>query len=138
MQMVIADFKEYVGTLTTKYPNFKFNIDIKGTYTEKGYGSLMIESSPFNEFTKKNAPKEGEEDNPNFLDNIRAKVIAKTAHLGSEHCNQLDIDCGPYLWWSINFSIAGRDAISDFPLDRLDEFVEVVNSVLKPYQPFEG
>ncbi len=60
MENNLADFKEYVGTLSTKYPDFEFKIRIDGgaihsvadnekeriddTYTEKGEGTLFIKS----------------------------------------------------------------------------------------------
>ena len=163
MKMNFVDFQKYIGTLATKYSDFDFNVRIydseqpdgdgrsaetyvdyngKGsnhtTFTEKRKGSLMIESHGFSEFTKKNPSKDDDEGDPNFLDNILAKIQSKVANLGLQQYDNIQYDCGPYVWFTIIFAAEGRDVISDFPLDRLDEFVEVVNSVLEPYQPFEG
>ena len=149
MKMIIADFQEYVGTLATKYSDFEFKIDIKGgsfssvadpaadridtTYTEKGEGTILIESGPFNEWKSgEPMPKDGEESHT--LDNILAEIKSKVANLGIENYDQIEYDCGPYVWFTIRFTAEGRDVVSNFPLDRLDEFVESVNSVIDQYR----
>ena len=145
--MNFVDFQKYIGTLATKYSDFEFNIriydldnsekpfveglssdkyvDYNGKeskyikFTEKREGSLMIEAG----FKP-----------TSFLDNIITEIKSKAANLGLQQYNQIEIDAGPYVWGTISFSVKGLDVISDFPLERLDEFVEVIHSVLEPYQ----
>ena len=68
------------------------------------------------------------------MDNILAEIKSKVANLGIENYDQIEYDCGPYVWFTIRFTAIGRDVVSDFPLDRLDEFVESVNSVIDQYR----
>ena len=146
--MNFVDFQKYIGTLATKYSDFKFNIrmydldnsekqesegfsssdkyvDYNGKdskhikFTEKRQGSLMIEAGF---------------EPTSFLDNIIAEIKSKAAELGLQQYNQIEIDAGPYVWGTISFSVKDVDVISDFPLERLEEFVEVIHSVLEPYQ----
>ena len=146
--MNFVDFQEYIGTLATKYSDFKFNIrmydldnsekqesegfsssdkyvDYNGKeskhikFTEKRQGSLMIEAGF---------------EPTSFLDNIITEIKSKAAELGLQQYNQIEIDAGPYVWGTISFSVKELDVISDFPLERLEEFVEVIHSVLEPYQ----
>jgi len=146
--MNFVDFQKYIGTLATKYSDFEFNIriydldnsekqesegflssdkyvDYNGKeskhikFTEKREGSLMIESGF---------------EPTSFLDNIITEIKSKAAELGLQQYNQIEIDAGPYVWGTISFSVKELDVISDFPLERLDEFVEVIHSVLEPYQ----
>ena len=145
--MNFVDFQKYIGTLATKYSDFKFNIrmydldnsekqesegflssdkyvDYNGKeskhikFTEKRQGSLMIEAG----FKP-----------TSFVDNIITEIKSKAAELGLQQYNQIEIDAGPYVWGTISFSVKELDVISDFPLERLDEFVEVIHSVLEPY-----
>ena len=88
-------------------------------------GSIMVESEAF--------VSQMSDDNPDFLDNIIAEIKTKAASLGIEHNYLIEIDGGPYVWFTVGFTAYGTDVISDFPLDRLGELVEVVNSVLKPH-----
>ena len=145
--MNFVDFQKYIGTLATKYSGFEFNIriydldnsekpfveglssdkyvDYNGKdskhikFTEKRQGSLMIEAGF---------------EPTSFLDNIITEIKSKAAELGLQQYNQIEIDAGPYVWGTISFSVKELDVISDFPLERLDEFVEVIHSVLEPYQ----
>ena len=145
--MNFVDFQKYIGTLATKYSGFEFNIriydldnsekpfveglssdkyvDYNGKdskhikFTEKRQGSLMIEAG----FKP-----------TSFVDNIITEIKSKAAELGLQQYNQIEIDAGPYVWGTISFSVKKLDVISDFPLERLDEFVEVIHSVLEPYQ----
>ena len=146
--MNFVDFQKYIGTLATKYSDFEFNIriydldnsekqesegflssdkyvDYNGKdskhikFTEKRQGSLMIEAG----FKP-----------TSFVDNIITEIKSKAAELGLQQYNQIEIDAGPYVWGTISFSVKELDVISDFPLERLDEFVEVIHSVLEPYQ----
>jgi hypothetical protein len=146
--MNFVDFQKYIGTLATKYSDFKFNIrmydldnsekqesegflssdkyvDYNGKeskhikFTEKRQGSLMIEAG----FKP-----------TSFVDNIITEIKSKAAELGLQQYNQIEIDAGPYVWGTISFSVKELDVISDFPLERLEEFVEVIHSVLEPYQ----
>ena len=146
--MNFVDFQKYIGTLATKYSDFEFNIriydldnsekqesegfsssdkyvDYNGKeskhikFTEKRQGSLMIEAGF---------------EPTSFLDNIIAEIKSKAAELGLQQYNQIEIDAGPYVWGTISFSVKELDVISDFPLERLEEFVEVIHSVLEPYQ----
>ena len=145
--MNFVDFQKYIGTLATKYSDFKFNIrmydldnsekqesegflssdkyvDYNGKeskhikFTEKRQGSLMIEAG----FKP-----------TSFVDNIITEIKSKAAELGLQQYNQIEIDAGPYVWGTISFSVKELDVISDFPLERLEEFVEVIHSVLEPY-----
>ncbi len=145
--MNFVDFQKYIGTLATKYSDFEFNIRIYDSdqsekpweeclssdkyvdyngkeskhikFTEKREGSLMIEAG----FKP-----------TSFLDNIITEIKSKAANLGLQQYNQIEIDAGPYVWGTISFSVKDLDVISDFPLERLEEFVEVIHSVLEPYQ----
>jgi len=146
--MNFVDFQKYIGTLATKYSDFEFNIriydldnsekresegfsssdkyvDYNGKeskhikFTEKRQGSLMIEAG----FKP-----------TSFVDNIITEIKSKAAELGLQQYNQIEIDAGPYVWGTISFSVKELDVISDFPLERLEEFVEVIHSVLEPYQ----
>jgi hypothetical protein len=146
--MNFVDFQKYIGTLATKYSDFEFNIriydldnsekresegflssdkyvDYNGKeskhikFTEKRQGSLMIEAGF---------------EPTSFLDNIITEIKSKAANLGLQQYNQIEIDAGPYVWGTISFSVKELDVISDFPLERLEEFVEVIHSVLEPYQ----
>jgi len=146
--MNFVDFQKYIGTLATKYSDFEFNIriydldnsekqesegfsssdkyvDYNGKeskhikFTEKRQGSLMIEAG----FKP-----------TSFVDNIITEIKSKAAELGLQQYNQIEIDAGPYVWGTISFSVKDVDVISDFPLERLEEFVEVIHSVLEPYQ----
>ena len=146
--MNFVDFQKYIGTLATKYSDFKFNIrmydldnsekqesegfsssdkyvDYNGKdskhikFTEKRQGSLMIEAGF---------------EPTSLLDNIITEIKSKAAELGLQQYNQIEIDAGPYVWGTISFSVKKLDVISDFPLERLEEFVEVIHSVLEPYQ----
>ena len=146
--MNFVDFQKYIGTLATKYSDFEFNIrmydldnsekqenegflssdkyvDYNGKdskhikFTEKRQGSLMIEAGF---------------EPTSFLDNIITEIKSKAAELGLQQYNNLQYDSGPYVWTTISFSVKDVDVISDFPLERLEEFVEVIHSVLEPYQ----
>ena len=146
--MNFVDFQKYIGTLATKYSDFKFNIrmydldnsekqenegfsssdkyvDYNGKeskhikFTEKRQGSLMIEAGF---------------EPTSFLDNIITEIKSKAAELGLQQYDNLQYDAGPYVWATIIFSVKDVDVISDFPLERLEEFVEVIHSVLEPYQ----
>ena len=145
--MNFVDFQKYIGTLATKYSDFEFNIRIYDSdqsekpweeclssdkyvdyngkeskhikFTEKRQGSLMIEAGF---------------EPTSFLDNIIAEIESKAANLGLQQYNNLQYDSGPYVWCTIIFAAEDTDVISDFPLERLDEFVEVIHSVLEPYQ----
>jgi hypothetical protein len=68
------------------------------------------------------------------LDNIITEIKSKAAELGLQQYDNLQYDAGPYVWTTIIFSVKDVDVISDFPLERLEEFVEVIHFVLEPYQ----
>ena len=59
-----------------------------------------------------------------------AEIKTKAANLGIEHYDQIGMECGPYVWFTILFTTEVKDVVSDFPLDRLDEFVGIVKSVI--------
>ena len=57
----------------------------------------------------------------------------KAAELGLQQYDNLQYDAGPYVWATIIFSVKDSDVTSDFPLERLEEFVEAIHSVLEHY-----
>ncbi len=142
MKMSFVDLQKSVGNLATKYPGFDFNIrlyddshndhgfdesplDYNGkeivdvTFTEKSEGgSIMVNSSAFGNLDDTGKEKE------------LAEIKTKAANLGIEHYDQIGMECGPYVWFTILFTTEVKDVVSDFPLDRLDEFVGIVKSVI--------
>ena len=141
--MNISDFQEHVGTLVQKYPKFEFKLEIKGgkfssipndekeriemTFLEKGQGSLQINFDCFK-------PVADDKDPDEIFEKIIGDITSKTSHLGSKNLTHLQIDAGPYVWCEISFIAEGESATSEFDLQRLDEFVELVDSVLEDYR----
>ena len=137
--MNFVDFQKYIGTLATKYSDFEFNIriyDLEGLSSDKyvDYNGKEIEHTEFPEKRQGSLMIEAGFEPTSFLDNIITEIKSKAAELGLQQYNQIEIDAGPYVWGTISFSVKDVDVISDFPLERLEEFVEVIHSVLEPYQ----
>ena len=146
--MNFVDFQKYIGTLATKYSDFEFNIriyDLDNSEKQESEGFLSSDKyvdyngkdSKHIKFTEKREGSlmiEAGFEPTSFLDNIITEIKSKAANLGLQQYNQIEIDAGPYVWGTISFSVKDLDVISDFPLERLEEFVEVIHSVLEPYQ----
>jgi|TARA_B110000467_G_C18282581_1_gene459524 hypothetical protein len=137
--MNFVDFQKYVGTLATKYSDFEFNIriyDLEGLSSDK-YVDYDGKDSKHIEFPEKRQGSlmiEAGFGPTSLLDNIITKIKSKAAELGLQQYDNLQYDAGPYVWATIIFSVKDSDVTSDFPLERLEEFVEVIHSVLEPYQ----
>ena len=146
--MNFVDFQEYIGTLATKYSDFKFNIRMYNLDNSEKQENEGFSSSDkyvdfdengrleviFTEERKCSLMIEAGFKPTSFVDNIITEIKSKAANLGLQQYNQIEIDAGPYVWGTISFSVKKLDVISDFPLERLEEFVEVIHSVLEPYQ----
>ena len=137
--MNFVDFQKHIGTLATKYSDFEFNIriyDLEGLSSDKyvDYNGKEIEHTEFPEKRQGSLMIEAGFGPTSLLDDIITEIKSKAAELGLQQYDNLQYDAGPYVWTTIIFSVKDADVISDFPLERLEEFVEVIHSVLEPYQ----
>ena len=140
--MNFVDFQKHIGTLATKYLDFEFNIriyDLEGLSSDKyvDYNGKEIEHTEFPEKRQGSLMIEAGFGPTSLLDDIITEIKSKAAELGLQQYNQIEIDAGPYVWGTVSFSVKELDVISDFPLERLEEFVEVIHSVLEPHQSSE-
>lgn len=137
--MNFLDFQKHIGTLATKYPDFDFNIriyDLKGLSSDE-YVDYDGKESKHIEFTEKRQGSLMMEvgfEPTSSLDDIITEIKSKVDDLGLQQYDQIQYDAGPYVWATIIFSVNDADVNSDFPLERLEEFVKVIRSVLEPYQ----
>ena len=140
--MNFVDLQKHIGTLTTKYSDFEFNIriyDVEGLSSDKyvDYDGKEIEQTEFPEKREGSVMIEAGFGPTSDLDDIITEIKSKADDLGLQQYEQLQYDAGPYVWATIIFSVKDADVNSDFPLERLEEFVEVIRSVLEPYQNSE-
>ena len=145
--MNFVDFQKHVGTLAIKYSDFEFNIRIydldnsekpfvEGLSSDKyvDYNGKEIEHTEFPEKRQGSVMIEAGFGPTSLLDDIITEIKSKAADLGLQQYDNLQYDAGPYVWATIIFSVKDADVTSDFPLERLEEFVEAIHSVLEPYQ----
>jgi hypothetical protein len=137
--MNFVDFQKHIGTLATKYSDFEFNIriyDLEGLSSDKyaDYNGKEIEHAEFAEKRQGSLMIEAGFEPTSDLDDIIKEIKSKTDDLGLQQYDQIQYDAGPYVWATIIFSVKDADVNSDFALERLEEFVEVIHSVLEPYQ----
>ena len=140
--MNFVDLQKHIGTLVTKYSDFEFNIrvyDVEGLSSDKyvDYDWKEIEQTEFPEKREGSVMIEAGFEPTSDLDDIIKEIKSKTDDLGLQQYDNLQYDAGPYVWATIIFSVKDADVNSDFPLERLEEFVEVIRSVLEPYQNSE-
>ena len=137
--MNFVDFQKHIGTLATKYSDFEFNIriyDVEGLSSDKyvDYDGKEIEQTEFPEKRQGSLMIEAGFEPTSDLDDIIKEIKSKTDDLGLQQYDQIQYDAGPYVWATIIVSVKDADVNSDFPLERLEEFVEMIHSVLEPYQ----
>ena len=137
--MNFVDFQKHIGTLATKYSDFEFNIriyDVEGLSSDKyvDYDGKEIEQTEFPEKREGSIMIEAGFEPTSDLDDIIKEIKSKTDDLGLQQYDQIQYDAGPYVWATIIVSVKDADVNSDFPLERLEEFVEMIHSVLEPYQ----
>ena len=140
--MNFVDLQKHIGTLATKYSDFEFNIrvyDVEGLSSDKyvDYDGKKIEQTEFPEKREGSVMIEAGFEPTSDLDDIIKEIKSKTDDLGLQQYDQIQYDAGPYVWATIIVSVKDADVNSDFPLERLEEFVEVIRSVLEPYQNSE-
>ena len=144
--MNFVDFQKHIGTLATKYSDFEFNIRIydldnsekpfvEGLSSDKyvDYNGKEIEHTEFPEKRQGSLMIEAGFGPTSLLDDIITEIKSKAADLGLQQYDNLQYDAGPYVWTTIIFSVKDSDVTSDFPLERLEEFVEAIHSVLEHY-----